>query len=240
MEHEESLRKQAAWLERQLWRCARRRLAALRAGLPARLATAGVTLTQVLARLSDEALALAVRKDFLADEAFEELFVNRYQQPFYRWYRRRGAQPADAADLVGTLIYNFYKNRFRTYRARGPRSCTVRAYLWRAAHNLHIQWLRKQLPGPLDSCPEPLAYEPTPEQQLLGAELEEQLEAALGRLKQPDERIMRAVLDGRGLPDIVRAEDLSYPAVSMRLFRARRFLAQELRLERDRTALGPD
>lgn len=236
MDREQRVRQQSERLEPLVWQYKPEQLRALQGVLATQLAALGVPIKEVLAHLSDEGLILAVQKGFLVKEAFEELLENRYKKLLFRWCYYWGLTFEDAEDLAHTLFLKFWMSRFGSYGALGENRDNFRSYLWTAAYHRWLQERRKKKPDFLAGCPEPSSGG-------RGAgvrELQEQLEAALCRLPEPDQRIMRAKLDGRTLPEIAAELGLTYQAVAMRLFRARNFLEQELGLpQRGRPKKGP-
>jgi RNA polymerase sigma factor (sigma-70 family) len=237
MDREQRVRQQSEWLEPLIWQCTPEQLRALEAILAAQLAALGVTMKEVFAHLSDEDLILAIQKGFLVKEAFEELLENRYKKILFRWCYYWGLSFEDAEDLAHTLFLKFWMSRFDSYEAPGEKCDNFRSFLWTTAYHRWLQERRKKKPGFLEGCPEPSTNGHSAEQ--LVRELQEQLEAAVCRLPELDQRIMRAKLGGRTLREIAAELGLTYRAVAMRLFRARNFLEQSLELpQRNRAERG--
>jgi RNA polymerase sigma factor (sigma-70 family) len=237
MDREQRVRQQSEWLEPLVWQCTPEQLCALQAILAAQFAALGVTMKEVLAHLSDEGLILAIQKGFLVKEAFEELLENRYKKLLFRWCYHWGLTFEDTEDLAHTLFLKFWMSRFDSYEPQGENSDNFRSYLWTTAYHRWLQERRTKKPGFLEGCPEPSTNGHSAEQ--LVRELHEQLEAALNRLPELDQRIMRAKLDRRTLPEIAAELGLTYRAVAMRLFRARNFLERALELpQRSRSKQG--
>ena len=221
---------EAEALERQVWDGTEPELQALAVTLPSRFRARGVTAREVLARFTDEGLVLAVRKDLLAAEAFEELLENRYKRLLLRWAFHWGLPFQDAEDLVHTLFVKFWKTRFRIYQPVGDGGANFRAFLWTVARNRWVQDGRRKRAVSLDGCPEPSADGGGAAQRLLGAELQEQIDQALKQMSATDQHILRAILNDRPIREIALELDLSYLAVTMRLYRLRNKLEQTLGL----------
>lgn len=180
----------------------------------------------ILAELPDESLALLVQKGFFLDQSFEELFVNRYSQPLAAWFTRWGAEQDRLDDLAQQLYLAFFRRRLRSYQP----DRTFRSYLRRSARNLWLAETRRSRPTqPLDPGSEPL-LETTPEDIALAKELERRLEAAVCRLPEEQQRVLRETLEGKHAETIAQEMNRSKQAVFMLLFRARRGVAQALGL----------
>jgi RNA polymerase sigma factor (sigma-70 family) len=231
MNHDSQHRLSGDDLERLIWKLAPDRLRK-RAG-PLRRRTALPPVAALLAGVSDEGLILAMQKGFFADEAFVELFVTRYRLRLYRWYYRWGVPCDKLDDLVHELILKFKQGRFERYLP-AQSSDTFGGYLWKAARNLWLDHLKKEghrrRPGPLSDHPEPPSPEPEPDHVAIVHELTERLEAAVQLLDQQHQAVFRLALDGMSRGDIAAELKLTKQAVSMRLFRARRFLEERLGL----------
>jgi RNA polymerase sigma factor (sigma-70 family) len=186
----------------------------------------GPGVAESLRPLSDESLALAIRRGFLLKEAFEELFVRRYEVYLGRWFYRWGSDPHTAQDLTQQLFLNFYAKRLASYQPTD----NFRAYLWKAAYHL---WVQKVHRGrrllPLGGVPEPRARDAGPEGEAVGRETQERIEAALRRLAPDPQRVLRETLAGKNADEIAADMGLSKRAVFMHLFRARRRVEQALK-----------
>jgi RNA polymerase sigma factor (sigma-70 family) len=236
MDREQFLRQQSEWLEPLIWQDTPEQLRAREASLAARFHSLIVTVKEVLGEFSDEGLILAIQKGFLAKEAFEELLENRYKKRLFRWCAHWGLTFEDTEDLTHTVFLKFWMSGFDSYQAQG-KSDNFRSFLWTVAYHQWLQDRRTKKPIFLDRCPEASTNGHSGEHR--AQELEEQLEVALRRLPDLDQRVMRAALAKRTLPEIASELGLTYQAVAMRLFRARRFLEEALELpQRSRTARG--
>ena len=233
MHREQVLQQQGEWLEQQLWElpCAQPR--ALKRCLRARLKRRGLTLREVFAEVSDEALVLAIQKGFFAADAFEELLENRYKRRLFGWVNRYRISFHDAQDLVHTILLKLWSTRFDSYQPRAGKHANFRAYLRRIAQNRSVQEWRKRRrmkSGGMDEAPEPSANGHSPQQPLESTEFAERVERALSQLPLLDQQVMRATLEEQTLPEIAQALGLSYAAVAIRLYRARNKLEQALAL----------
>jgi RNA polymerase sigma factor (sigma-70 family) len=189
------------------------------------LAPGGPALAAVLRELSDESLAVAIRKGFLLKPAFEELFVHRYTPYLARWFFRWGTDAHLAQDLTQQLFLRFYERQLGSYQA----SDSFRAYLWKAAYHLWVEKVhRARRIHPLDGVPEPRAGGGGPAVEAQTRELEARIEVALRRLPPDQERVLRETMEGRKAGTIAAEMGLTKRAVFMHLFRARRRMEQAL------------
>ncbi len=188
-------------------------------------AAGSAALTAALRELSDESLAVAIRREFLLKPAFEELFVHRYTPYLARWFYRWGSDVHLAQDLTQQLFLRFYQRRLGSYQA----SDSFRAYLWKAAYHLWVEKVhRVRRPHSLDGVPEPRAGGAGPISEAEAHELEQRIETALRRLPPDPQRVLRETMNGRKAEEIAADLGLTKRAVFMHLFRARRRLEQAL------------
>jgi RNA polymerase sigma-70 factor (ECF subfamily) len=226
------LLQRAEALDALLWESSIDQLRRLAATLPGQWAAVGLRPADVLRELSDESLAVAVQKEFLLKEAFEELFVHRYTLYLGRWFFRWGSDGHLAQDLTQQLFLRFFEKRLGSYQA----SDSFRAYLWRAAYNLWVQKVyRPAKPRSLDGVPEPPSGGASPLQEVAGHELAERIEEAMRRLPPDQERVLREAMNGKKADEIATTLGLGKQTVFMYLFRARRRMEQALS-ERGRPA----
>ena len=185
----------------------------------------GTSLAAVLRELSDESLAVAIRKGFLLKPAFEELFVHRYTPYLARWFYRWGSDVHAAQDLTQQLFLRFFQRRLGSFQAGD----SFRAYLWKAAYHLWVEKVhRASRPHSLHHVPEPPAGGGGPVGEAVAREMEERIEAALRRLPADQQRVLRETMKGRKADEIAAEMGLSKRAVFMHLFRARRRMEQAL------------
>jgi len=184
-------------------------------------------LSEFLRELSDESLALAIQKGFLRKVAFEELFVTRYTAYLARWFYRWRTDPELALDLTQQLFVSFLASGLASFRPTG----SFRAYLWQAARNLRIDVVRRRKKlCSLEGVPERTGNGTSPEHEAEGHEMEERVEAALQRLPEAQQVVLRETMKGRTADEIASALGLAKRCVFMRLFHARRQMEKELGL----------
>jgi RNA polymerase sigma factor (sigma-70 family) len=189
------------------------------------LSAAGGLGLAALRELSDESLAVAIRRQFLLKPAFEELFVHRYTPYLARWFYRWGSDVHLAQDLTQQLFLRFYQRRLVSFQA----SDSFRAYLWKAAYHLWVEKVhRVRRPHSLDHVPEPPAGGAGPVGEAEARELEQRIEKALRRLPAEQQHVLRQTMNGRKAEEIATDLGLTKRAVFMHLFRARRRLEQAL------------
>jgi RNA polymerase sigma factor (sigma-70 family) len=183
---------------------------------------------ELLARVpSDETLALLIRRGTLAKEAFEELFVRRSGALLLRWFWRWSRDRDQAADLTQRLMCRFLENHLASFDPAG----NFRAYLWRAAHNLFVDTVRRESrQRSLDSIDEP----PAPETPPLDPDLLDRLETAVERLPALERSILKGTLAGQPAESLACDLNLPRRRVYALLYQARRRLEQELNLTPDR------
>lgn len=192
-----------------------------------RLKNAGLNLNDVLAELPDESLALAVKKGLLRKVAFEELVVKRYTAYLARWFYRWGVPVEAGRELMQQLFFQLWEKTLSTFQPER----SFRAYLHQAAWYLRIDQLRRSIKTrPLDGLPEPLSGDTSPEEQCIGNELLQRLDAALARMPAAQRDVLRRTMDGQSALEIGLALKIPKPKVFMLLFRARRRMEAELGL----------
>jgi RNA polymerase sigma factor (sigma-70 family) len=228
----EQLEQQGAGVEQHIWEADDEQLRALEESLPADLAARAMSLAQVLAEVSDEGLVLAVKRGFLVGEASEALLVQRYRLLLCRWCCRWHVPFHDAEDLWQNLFVKFLQTRFDSYHPEAGKEDNFRAYLWATAHNQWVRDLRKKRPEPFAGIPDVAGNGHSAEEILLGKELEQRLEVALGELPEPRQSILRATLDEHSPAEIAEALDRPVRFVYRELFHARRALEEALGLPR--------
>jgi RNA polymerase sigma factor (sigma-70 family) len=226
----EQLRQQGEVLEGWIWEGIVERLEHLEDRLAEWLRPAGVTTREVLAKVSDEGLVLAIQQGFLIDEAYEVLLEERYQPRLRRWFGRWGVREEDQEELYRVLFAVLLESRFARYDVRRGHVC---GWLWAVAHNLCCSWLaRERRLGALENGHEPAAQGDSAEECLLWQELIQRLECWLQQLPDLDQRVMRATLDDKQPAQIAETLGLTPQAVSMRLFRLRGRIETDLDLPR--------
>jgi RNA polymerase sigma factor (sigma-70 family) len=227
MDRDQLLQRQGKTLERKLWSWDQDRLHELIQDRP-RFLLGRFKIEEILTEVSDEGLILAIQKDVFASEAFEELMEKRYQILLFRWYRSWGVTLQDAEELVARLIVKFLSNRFQRYSPDQSHSENFVHYLCRAARNLWIQDLRRKRSSPLNGDAEPDNHRVCPLDEIIGRELQEQVQAALQDLAPLDRAVFTGMLAGSTRGELAAEYGLTLQAVSMRLFRARRHVRRHL------------
>jgi RNA polymerase sigma factor (sigma-70 family) len=213
--------------EQLIWDEVADRIAVLAPPLLSRLDAAGLRPAAVLRDLSDESLALAVQKDFLRKEAFEELLVNRYTPYLARWFYRWNTGVDQARDLMQQLFVRFLTTRLASFQP----TRSFRAYLWQAARNLRVDAVRRRKKERcLDGQAEPHANGAGPVHEAEAHELEERFEEAQRRLPAAEREVLRQAMNGKTADETADALGLPKPRVFALLFRARRQIEQELGL----------
>jgi len=187
---------------------------------------------ELLAQLpSDETLALLIQRDICFNEAFEELFVRRYATRLLRWFWHWCSNREDAADLMQQVLCRFLDNRLSSFDL----SCSFRTYLYRAASNLHIDFVRRKARRKevhLDAVPELATREPVEGSKALI----EAYDAALLRLPADQRNVLAGTVAGRSTDEIAAQLNLSRSKVYTLLFKARREMERELDLPSQRRA----
>jgi RNA polymerase sigma factor (sigma-70 family) len=189
------------------------------------LGAKGLSIQDVLAEMSDEALARCIQKGDLLDLTFEQLFVQRYMTYISRWLLRWGAHADDVEDIVQELVTRFYETRLRDFDA----ARNFRAYLRQCTHHLWVQQLRKRRPREHLLFPEIIAGpEPTPVVNVIQKELDTKLHDAIARLGAEERQVLVRALEGEKPGAIAEALHQPMSRVYRLLFNARRRIEREL------------
>jgi RNA polymerase sigma-70 factor (ECF subfamily) len=213
-------------LDKLIWETAGEQFSQQERLLCGQLTRDGLRLAEVLPELSDESLALAIQKGILK-EAFEELFVRRYEAYLARWFYGWRVAPDQAREIVQEMFLKFLTNRLASFRPTE----SFRAYLWRVAYNRRVDLIRRGRKAcSLDGVAEPPINGAGPEQEAEGQELAERVEAALKRLPPDQEQVLRAAMDGQSADEMAAALTLPKSRIFTLLFRARRQMEQQLGL----------
>ncbi|MEM1411946.1 MAG: sigma-70 family RNA polymerase sigma factor [Pseudomonadota bacterium] len=172
---------------------------------------------------SDEALMLAYGKGDA--QAFETLY-GRYRTALYRYFQRHVGDAVMANDLYQDCWEKVIGARAR-YDARAP----FRAWLFRIAHNLHVDHYRSRKP----TEPLPPGLTETEEETTLPPELladpdrARRFRAAVNALPEAQRDAISLRLDaGLGLEDIARVTGVGPETAKSRLRYATRALKQVL------------
>jgi RNA polymerase sigma-70 factor, ECF subfamily len=193
-------------------------------------AAAGLKPGEVLAKLADETLALAMQKNFLRKLAFEELLVTRYEQRLWHWFLSRTGHKELALDLTQDLYLKLLNmNVLGAYNA----NCAFEPWLWKVVRNLWVdEWRRTRKQVQLaerdweDRCP-------SPPDEVACRELEERFEVAVRALPDLQQRVIREAMNGANAESMARDLRLVKSQVFQLLFKARRQLERVLGLKPD-------
>jgi RNA polymerase sigma factor (sigma-70 family) len=192
----------------------------------------GVSLKEVVGDQSDEALALAVGKKFCFREAFEELFINRYERLLRRWLiqweRQYHRDYHRELDLAQELILAFFQRpqKLDNYDPNRPFASWIKV----AARNLWIaKVVRPRAPQPTDRLPES-AVGITPEEELLARELNSRIDGALAELPPDWRQVMQLTMEGLSPGDVAGQLGWPLPVVYRLLHKARKRLVEKLSL----------
>jgi RNA polymerase sigma factor (sigma-70 family) len=218
----------ACALEEVIWSATAEQLIASEAVLRSYLAAADCNLAAVLAELSDEGLALAVKKNVFRKPAFEEWLVHRYERSLLRWFFRRTGNWDRAQDLTQQL---YLKLLTPAVLEKYNPECLFRPWLWAIAHNLWADEMRRssQLVHVVDL--EQRDGGPDPVEEAASRELAQRIEVALQSLPEVKQRILRGAMAGQTADDLARDLRLPKQRIFQFLFRARRQVERALGLE---------
>ena len=169
---------------------------------------------------TDDQLVALFRMGY--DEAFQAIF-DRYRQRLFAYTRQMLAgSPTDAEDALQDVFLRAY-SALRT----DDRPVTLRAWLYRVAHNRCIDQLRRPAPAPADL----LAAGRTPLQDPMAeCERREDLRRLVADVQRLPEQQRSALLlrelDGLSYQELGDVLDVSLPAVKSLLVRARMGLVE--------------
>lgn len=160
--------------------------------------------------VSDEALMLAYAQGDAA--AFEPLY-QRHADALYRYFLRCTGREEVAADLSQDLWLALTRTR-RSYVA----SAAFRHYLFRMAHNHVVSHWRRQSPQiDLECVAAELIADGTPEEQVLMADSQGRLAAAIQRLNPVQREVVMLRLEGElSFEQIASLQNAGYEAVKTR------------------------
>jgi RNA polymerase sigma-70 factor (ECF subfamily) len=216
----------ATALEEVIWSVPPQDLGPADAAIRCLLTAAGVGPAAALAELSDEALAVAVQRNFLRKLAFEELLVNRYEKPLQRWLLGRTGRRELAQDLTQDLYLKLLTgNTLDNYNPDYP----FPPWLWAVVRHLWINEWRRRRKYEQAAPAEEEDPRPQPPEEAAGRELEERVELAVRALPEDQQRAFREALGGADAEHIARAVGVSKQRAYQLLFRARRQVERLLR-----------
>jgi RNA polymerase sigma-70 factor (ECF subfamily) len=176
---------------------------------------------------SADTISRAQRGD---QEAFDAIYA-RFADPLYRYLYARVGDGAIAEELFGELWLRVVE-RLGAFRppASGAEHAFA-AWLYRIAHNLAVDSLRRRGGLPLDA--EIVSREPGPDEQVIGGEERTTLRDALAQLT-PDQRevVVMRFYEERSSAEVAALTGRSEGAVKVMQHRALHALARLLGVER--------
>jgi RNA polymerase sigma-70 factor, ECF subfamily len=178
--------------------------------------------TAVAPRDEDARLVAAAKAD---PRAFAPLY-GRYVDPVYRYCLRRLGHPEAAADATGQVFAKALA-ALPAYRDEAP---SFRSWLFAIAHNVLVDETRARRPTVVLTAATDLASaDPSPEEQVLTAEVGRTIRGLLSQLSPDQQRVMELRLAGLTGPEIAVSLGRSLGSVK---------IAQVRAIARLRTALG--
>lgn len=176
---------------------------------------------------SDDELVALVAK---GNEAACRLLVDRHLSRMIAVARRMMGNQADAEEVAQEVFLRVW-----THAARWePGRAQFTTWLHRVATNLCLDRLRRRTMDDIDSIPEPVSDDPTPDVLLEQQQLADRVEIAMQALP-ARQRAAVTLTHFQGLTNIEAAEtlEISVEAVESLLGRARRALRDSLATEKD-------
>jgi RNA polymerase sigma-70 factor (ECF subfamily) len=156
-------------------------------------------------------------------------YFEQWREPVYRYLVAAFGPAAQAEEITQEIFLKLYEASHK-----GQEITNVRAWLFRAAHNLAIDQIRtRQYLAPLDeaaweeACRSLQDTTPNPEQQLLQIEKFGRLQAAMARLTLIERQCLHLRVSGLRYREIGEIVSLSTTSVAETLYRVIQKLAQE-------------
>jgi len=186
--------------------------------------TAGASRVRVAATLlrlrSDEQLVAAFRQ---GQEAAFQVIHDRYRARLFAYTRQMlGGSPQDAEDALQDVFLRAY-NALRA----DARPITLRAWLYRVAHNRCIDQMRRPAPVPVEASEEAPSDAPEP---MVAAQQREDLRRLVTDIRalpqQQRSALLMREMDGMTYTELGAALGVTIPAVKSLLVRARMGLAE--------------
>lgn len=186
--------------------------------------TAGASRVRVAATLlrlrSDEQLVAAFRQ---GQEAAFQVIHDRYRARLFAYARQMlGGSPQDAEDALQDVFLRAY-NALRA----DARPITLRAWLYRVAHNRCIDQMRRPAPVPVEASEEAASDAPEP---MVAAQQREDLRRLVTDIRalpqQQRSALLMREMDGMTYTELGAALGVTIPAVKSLLVRARMGLAE--------------
>jgi len=180
----------------------------------------------VLARLrSDETLVLLIQRDILRNEAYEELFVQRYHPLLLRWFWHWCKDRERSSDFTQDMLCRFFENRLESFDP----SRNFRAYLYKVAQNLFLDDVRRKKQHKMQSL-DSISEIQAPDQNPIDPDFDERVECALQKLPPLEQRVLRETIADRSADEIARGLEVSRKRVYALLYQARRQVERELHI----------
>lgn len=191
------------------------------ASAPATAGSGRVTVAATLLRLrSDEQLVAAFRQ---GQEAAFQVIHDRYRARLFAYARQMlGGSPQDAEDALQDVFLRAYN----TLRA-DARPITLRAWLYRVAHNRCIDQMRRPVPVPVEASEDSPSDAPEP---MVAVQQREDLRRLVTDIQalpqQQRSALLMREMDGMTYTELGAALGVTIPAVKSLLVRARMGLAE--------------
>lgn len=188
---------------------------------PATAGSSRITVAAALLRLrSDEQLVAAFRQ---GQEAAFQVIHDRYKARLFAYARQMlGGSPQDAEDALQDVFLRAY-NALRA----DARPITLRAWLYRVAHNRCIDQMRRPAPVPVEASEDSPSDAPEP---MVAAQQREDLRRLVTDIRalpqQQRSALLMREMDGMTYTELGAALGVSIPAVKSLLVRARMGLAE--------------
>lgn len=188
---------------------------------PATAGSSRIAVAAALLRLrSDEQLVAAFRQ---GQEAAFQVIHDRYKARLFAYTRQMlGGSPQDAEDALQDVFLRAYN----TLRA-DARPITLRAWLYRVAHNRCIDQMRRPAPVPVEASEDSPSDAPEP---MVAAQQREDLRRLVTDIRalpqQQRSALLMREMDGMTYTELGAALGVTIPAVKSLLVRARMGLAE--------------
>lgn len=141
-----------------------------------------------------------------------------------RYVRQFAPDREEAENVVAEVFYKIWKNR-ATLRI----NTSARAYLYTAVRNQALDMLRRAKSGPPPPEYAPATYVRSPEEDLIGSELQDQIQAAISRLPEQRQLIFRLNREeGLKYREIAQRLNISIKTVETQMSRSLRTLREQL------------
>ena len=168
------------------------------------------------------------------NSAFDNL-VRQYQDYLYRLMVRACHHPQDAEEVASEAFARAYdrlcqfegRSSFVTWLSRIATNLCFRRREKAEILTVSLDELAESAPGHTDKTP--AAENPGPEAHLIQSEIKQQIYAALAKIPEPDQTVLRLRdIDELSASEVSERTGLTVPAVKSRLHRARKALREQL------------